>query len=92
MDLTFFRRAEQRFASPSAARLDYGVLIATLDALQSASPAARALRGCGGEGIVALGRDPVVELILGGSAWREAIEAQCGSFHRAVARFGGKAA
>ena len=92
MDLTFFRRAEQKFASRSAARLDYGVLIATLDALQSGTPAARALRGCGGEGISALGRDPVIELILGGPAWREAIEAQCGSFHRGQASFPGKAA
>ena len=92
MDLTFFRRAEQGFASRSAARLEYGVLIATLDALQSASIAARALRSCGGEGGTALGRDPVVELVLGGPAWREAIEAQCGSFHRGQAKFGGKAA
>jgi hypothetical protein len=92
MDLTFFRRAEHRFASRSAAGLDYGVLIATLDALQSASAASRALRGCGGQGIAALGRDPLVELILGGPAWREAIEAQCGSFHRGQARVSGNAA
>ncbi len=91
MDLTFFRRAEQRFASRSAARLDYGVLIASLAALQSTSAAARALRVSGGEGGEVLGRDPIVELVLGGPAWREAIDVQCGSFHRAQARNAGKA-
>ena len=86
MDLGFFRRAETRFAGRSAARLDYGVLIASLDAHQSASATARAVRSCAGRGAVDLGRDPVVELILGGPAWREAIEAQGGSFNRPLAR------
>jgi hypothetical protein len=92
MDLTFFRRAQQGFASRSAARLDYSVLIASLAALQSSTAAARALRGCGGEGGASFGRDPTVELILGGPGWRQAIEAQGGSFHRVQARLVGKAA
>jgi hypothetical protein len=44
MDLSFFRRAERVFARRSAAPLDYRVLVATLEALQSASPAARSIR------------------------------------------------
>jgi hypothetical protein len=90
--LTFFRRAEQRFASRSAAPLDYCVLIASLAALQSSSAAARALRGFAGAGVAAVARDPIVELILGGPAWREAIEAQGGSFHPGQAAFAGKGA
>ena len=92
MDLAFFRRAETRFAGRSAASLDYGVLIASLDALQSTSAAARALRGSAREGAGQVGCDPVIELILGGPSWREAIEAQAGSFHRGQASRGGKAA
>ena len=92
MDLSFFRRAEMRLGSHSAARLDYGVLIASLEAAQSASAAARALRGCDVEASRAPGPDPVVELILGGPAWREAIDAQGGSFNRACARYSGKGA
>ncbi len=68
MDLSFFRRAQTRFASRSAARLDYGVLVATLEAMQSASAAARALRGLGAEGKAAPRHDGLVELLLGGPA------------------------
>ena len=89
MDLSFFRRAETRFASRSAARLDYGVLVATLEAMQSASAASRALRGLRTEGTAAPRHDSLVELLLGGSGWREAIGSQQGSFNPAWAqRFG----
>ena len=81
MDLSFFRRAQTGFASRSAARLDYGVLVATLEAMQSASAAARAVRGLGAEGKVAPRHDSLVELLLGGSGWREAIGSQLGSFN-----------
>ncbi|MDP8912168.1 MAG: hypothetical protein M3N39_01165 [Pseudomonadota bacterium] len=89
MDLSFFRRAQTRFASRSAARLDYGVLVATLEAMQSASAAARALRGLGVEGKAAPRHDSLVELLLGGPGWREAIGSQRGSFNPQHAqRFG----
>ena len=42
MDLNFFRRAEQRFASRTAAPLDFGLLVAMLQTRQAASAAARA--------------------------------------------------
>jgi hypothetical protein len=89
MDLSFFRRAHGRFASRSAARLDYGVLVATLEAMQSSSAAARSLRGLGPEGKSAPRHDALVELVLGGPGWREAIASQRGSFNPARAqRFG----
>jgi hypothetical protein len=82
MDLSFLRSAGMRFAGRSAARLDYGVLVATLEAVQSASAAARAVRGDGGEGQRAFRHDPLVELLLGGPGWREAAAAQEGCFNR----------
>ena len=85
MDLSFFRRAQTRFASRSAARLDYGVLVATLEAMQSASATARAVRNAGQSGSPAPGQHALAELVLGGPAWREAIAAQRGSFNPARA-------
>ena len=81
MDLAFFRRAQSRFASRSAARLDYRVLVATLEAMQSSSMAARALRSLGSAGETVARRDGLVELVLGGAGWREAIASQRGSFN-----------
>ncbi len=85
MDLSFFRRAQTRFASRTAARLDYGVLVATLEAMQSESPAARAVRGLAGEGANAPRQDALVELLVGGPGWRDAVAAQGGCFNRAYA-------
>jgi len=86
MDLGFFRRAQMRFASRSAARLDYGVLVATLEAMQSSSPAARALRAAGSQSPAAPRHDSLVELLLGGPGWRDALAAQRGSFNPECAR------
>ena len=92
MDLGFFRRAEMRFAGRSAARIDYGVLVATLQTHQSTSPAARALRESERAPGATPGRYPAVEIILAGPAWQQAIEAQGGGFRRAPAQQMGKAA
>jgi hypothetical protein len=45
MDLNSFRRGMHARGRRQVARPDYRVLVATLEAMQSASPAARALRG-----------------------------------------------
>ncbi len=82
----FFRRAQTRFASRSAARLDYGVLVATLEAMQSSTAAARALRAAGSRDVASPRHDNLVELLLGGPAWREALAAQRGSFNPQTAR------
>jgi hypothetical protein len=80
MDLSFFRRAEQRFASRTPARLDYGLLVATLraqgPAVATAPPPAAAFA------------DPIAEILLAGPAWREAVAAQRGCFNPKVARQG----
>ena len=85
MDLSFFRRAQSRFASRAPAQLDYGVLVATLEAAQSSSAAARIVRGLGIEGMAAPRQDALVELLLGGPEWRAALSAQGGCFNRAQA-------
>jgi hypothetical protein len=82
MDLGFFRRANSVQAAPSAAGLDYELLVAGLRALQATSVTARAqARNALGNGQTAL-----VELLLGGPGWREAIGQQRGSFNRSAAR------
>ena len=92
MDLGFFRRSQQRFAVGTPARLDYGVLVATLEALQSASEAARAELGGGVSAVSGFARhEALAELVLGGPAWRAAIATRGGSFNPAVAAVGGSA-
>ena len=92
MDLTFFQRRQASFAGRSAARLDYGVLVASLQAMQAATSAARALRSFGCSPGEVEGANPLVEILLGGPKWREAVAAQCGSFNPACAQRAGKAA
>ena len=86
MDLAFFRRAQQGFADRTAARLDYRVLVATLEAIQSSSATARAARAAGSPSEPEPAHDPVVEVLLGGSAWQEAVAAQGGCFNPQAAR------
>jgi hypothetical protein len=82
MDLNFFRRAEQRFASRTAAPLEFGLLAAMLQTRQAASLAARAqAHWCA----VPRLEDPLVELLLGGPLWRRAAAAQMGCFNPAYA-------
>ena len=83
MDLGFFRRAEALLAGRPAARLDYGVLVATLRVQQAVSAAAKAQAI--GE---ALPRpeDSLAELLSSGPAWRQAGTALRGSFNPALAR------
>lgn len=86
MDLSFFRRAEQRFASRTPARLDFGMLVAALRTQRDASPAALA----GAAAASSPGRlaDPLAEILLAGPCWREAVAAQRGCFNPAFARQG----
>jgi hypothetical protein len=83
MDLGFLRRAEQRFASRAAAQLDFGMLMAALKAQQGTSAAARAQAALAVHSPVP---DPLVEILLAGRSWRQAVAAQGGCFHRALAR------
>ena len=82
MDLSFFRRAERALARRSDAPLDYRVLVATLEALQSTSPTARCVRLARDTSNPTPRHDPLVELLLGGAEWRDAVGAQGGCFSR----------
>ena len=82
MDLNFFRRAEQRFASRTAAPLEFGLLVAMLQTRQAASMTARAQALWSAAPRI---EDPLVELLLGGPLWRRAVAAQTGCFNPAYA-------
>jgi len=84
MDLSFFRRAEQRFASRTPARLDFGMLVAALRTQREAGPASLARAGAP----AACFADPLAEILLAGPAWRDAVAAQRGCFNLQVARQG----
>ena len=88
MDLSFFRRGWQDGGERSPAALDYGVLVATLQAVQASSPTARDEARCQGVPVAPLGQDqrPLAALLLGQPEWRAAIALQHGSFNREVAR------
>lgn len=85
MDLSFFRRAEARFAGQTPARLDYGLFVAALHAQRAAAPSPRAQRAAASMARLA---DPIAEILLAGPCWREAVAAQGGSFNPAFARQG----
>jgi hypothetical protein len=83
MDLGFLRRAEKRFASRDAAQPDFGMLLVTLRAQASVSPAAQALVQW------SIGRPfvhPLAEIVLAGPCWRQAVVVQGGCFSRVCAR------
>ena len=83
MDLSFFRRAERRFARPTAAPPDWRLLVASLSARQIASPSARAEAVCADLPNVS---EPLAELLLGGPRWKLAVVALKGSFNPSIAR------
>ena len=85
MDLSFFRRAEQRFASRTPARLDFGMLVAALRSQRESGPAALAETAAPAAARFA---DPIAEILLAGPDWREAVAAQGGCFNPEVARQG----
>jgi len=89
MDLGFFRRARAATVDRTSAQLDYGMLTAALQAWQSTSVTAR-LQAQAPEQEPELrpSNTPLVELLIGGPEWREAVDRQGGSFNAACARKG----
>lgn len=87
MDMSLPRRNDIQIGRQSA-RLDYCVLVATLQALQLATATARAESRCGaGEGDVSSAHcEPLSEIVLGSQHWQEAVVAQGGSFNPLFAR------
>jgi hypothetical protein len=83
MDLGFLRRAELRFAGRAPAALDFGMFVAALQAQQAANGVRAPVRKA--EPRMA---EPIVEILLAGPGWREAVAAQGGCFNSAFARKG----
>ena len=88
MDMSLFRRGDIKVAARGAAQLDYCVLVATLQALQLATPTARAESRFGaGEADQPTSQcDPLADIVLGGQRWQDAVLTQGGSFNPAFAR------
>jgi hypothetical protein len=85
MDLSFLRRAEQRFASRTAAQPDFRMLSAMLRAQAGASAASQAqAQSLAAEPAEVL--DPIAEVLVAGPCWRAAVTALGGSFNPAFAR------
>jgi len=84
MDMAFLRRAERMFADERPVQLDHATLLAALAARRSASGEAR-VEARVAAAVVARGEQPLVELLLGGPRWRQALSAQQGCFSRAEA-------
>ncbi len=85
MDMAFLHRAERMLAHGQPVRIDHSILLATLAAQRQAhvrlsirtegrAPTASTVR-----------EEPLVELLLGGPSWRQALSAQRGCFSRAEA-------
>ena len=90
MDLDFFRRGG--FADSATAQLDYALLAATLQAVQSASAAAKAeALALAPEPVTGAG-PPLADLLLGAPGWRAAAADQRGAFNFAQAERIGNAA
>ena len=85
MDLESLRHAATGFEGSTPASLDYGVLVATLEAIQASTPTARTEVVRTAPEPVTAPAQPLVEIILGTPAWRDAVAVQGGSFNPARA-------
>jgi len=86
MDESFQLRARRRPGGDQPARLDFSMLKAALSAQAGASAAARA------QARAAPPAEPIGEILLAASGWRDAARAQRGCFNRAEARRRGNTA
>ncbi|HEV2816355.1 MAG TPA: hypothetical protein VGW40_03925 [Allosphingosinicella sp.] len=81
MDESFRFRARRLLDGSEPAPLEYGLLKAALAAQAAASEAARAQARAAPPPA-----EPIGEIVLAGSAWKEAASAQRGCFNRAEVR------
>ncbi|HEX8527493.1 hypothetical protein [Allosphingosinicella sp.] len=87
MDMAFLVRAERLLDRRFQSGVDYGVLVATLAAHQSASPTGLAARArSGGKRSWQRPNEALVELLVAGPEWREAGRVQSGSFNPGAVR------
>ena len=85
MDMAFIRRAERMLAPERPVRLDHTILVATLSAQREAQAVVLAGARLVAEADPLVPDEPMVELLLAGPRWRQAISAQRGCFSRAEA-------
>lgn len=83
MDKTHLRRGNARVLARPSSRLDYGVLVATVQAWQLSTATARAGGRCGGLDQESEPRQsaPLTQILLGAKDWQQAVLAQRGSFN-----------
>lgn len=89
MDMTWLDPLPKRRGGRRSPKVDYCVLVATVQAMQVATPTARAGARSGGDANAAAPADPpspLTDILLGRQGWQEAVIAQGGSFNRAFAR------
>ena len=84
MDMAFLRRAQRMLVQHQPARIDHAILIAALAAEREAHGAPIRLH-LPAAPETACGEEPMVELLIGGPGWRQALWAQRGCFSRAEA-------
>ena len=85
MDMAFLRRAQRMLVQHQPARIDHSILIAALAAQGEGRFTLRRRLDTGAAPGEAGGEEPMVELLIGGPGWRQALWAQRGCFSRAEA-------
>ena len=86
--MSLLGRGAMRSMGRRTARIDYRVLVATLQAFQLATATARAQARYGGTAHDDSPRQqaPLTDILLGGQDWQDAVLAQGGSFNPLFAR------
>ena len=77
MDIAFLMRSQRLLDRSGPARLDHALLQATLAACRTSK--ARPSQPC------RIGEEPLIELVIAGAGWRQAVTRQRGCFNRAEA-------
>jgi hypothetical protein len=87
MDMRFNRQRYLGEGGARSAAINYPVLVATLQAMQLATPTARAgRRGFAAPVAEAGPPSPLAAILLGSGDWQQAVVAQGGSFNPCFAR------
>ena len=88
MDMTRLDHLPKGRAARRSPKADYGILVATVQAMQVATPTARAGARGGDPATAAAAppRAPLTDILLGRQGWQDAVIAQGGSFNQAFAR------
>ncbi|HEV2865482.1 MAG TPA: hypothetical protein VGX37_03135 [Allosphingosinicella sp.] len=85
MDMAFLRQAERMLARGAPARIDHSIFVAALAAQREALVTIRSQASLCAPADQGRPEDPLVELVLAGPAWRQALSAQRGCFSRVEA-------